>query len=207
MLNTPVSDTLRPTAQDLRVVPEANAVVTPATAGRKQWFVLWDLTSANAARPAYKALAGEGLRVFTPLKWVARRRDGHLVREQVPFVHDLLFAHAERETLEPIIERMPRLVFRYVRGGHYKEAMVVADADMERFIRAVDSVPTVTYYLPTDIRPDMVGRRVRISGGRLDGMEGNLLAIRGSRKRRLIVTIPGFIAATFEVSPDLIRFL
>lgn len=37
--------------------------------------------------------------------------------------------------------------------------------------------------------------------------EGNLLFIRGSRKKRLIVEIPGFLTAAVEVDPEFITLL
>ena len=53
----------------------------------------------------------------------------------------------------------------------------------------------------------MIGKKVKIIGGPLNGYEGNLLFIRGSRKKRLIVEIPGFLTAAVEVDPEFITLL
>lgn len=53
----------------------------------------------------------------------------------------------------------------------------------------------------------MYGRMIRIEGGPLDGYEGRLLSIRGTRVKRLIVEIPGLLVAAVEVDPKYIRLL
>ena len=53
----------------------------------------------------------------------------------------------------------------------------------------------------------MGGRTVRIVGGPLDGYEGRLLSVRGSKVRRLLVEIPNLITAGIEVAPEFIRVM
>ena len=53
----------------------------------------------------------------------------------------------------------------------------------------------------------MYGRRVRIVGGALDGYEGRLLSLRGTRVRRLLVEIPNLLTAAVEVSPEYVQLL
>lgn len=78
---------------------------------------------------------------------------------------------------------------------------------MERFIRAVNSTDKPKYFLPGELTPDMCGRKVRIIGGPLSGYEGNLLKIRGSHIRRLIVELPNLLTAGVEVAPEYIQFV
>ncbi len=85
--------------------------------------------------------------------------------------------------------------------------MVVPEADMNRFIRVTDSTDSPEYYTPCDITPNMCGRRIRIIGGPLDGCEGRLLTVRGSRKRRIMVDLPDLLSVAVEVSPEFIQFL
>ena len=63
------------------------------------------------------------------------------------------------------------------------------------------------YFLVEELTPAMYGRMIRIEGGPLDGYEGRLLSIRGSRVKRLIVEIPGLLVAAVEVDPEYIRLL
>ena len=138
------------------------------------WFVMRDLKRPNAKQPAYRFLAEQGLEVFTPMTWRLTLRQGKRVREERPFLPDLLFVHCARPLLDPLVELVPTLQYRYIRGA-YCEPMTVADADMERFIRAVRSTDSPRYYLPGELTSVHYGRMVRIVGGPLDGCEGRLL--------------------------------
>ena len=53
----------------------------------------------------------------------------------------------------------------------------------------------------------MIGRKVRIVGGPLDGYEGNLQKIQGAHVKRLFVELPNLLAAAVEVQPEYIQFL
>lgn len=170
------------------------------------WFVLRDLKRPNSKLLSHTILAERGFEVFTPLKWVVRETRGHKERRQLPVIADLLFVNTTRDRLDPEIEASATLQYRYIRGA-VATPLTVRDADMERFIRAVNGSPDTRYYLPSEISPDMYGRTIRIVGGPLDGYEGNLLRMRGSAKKRLLVHLPGFLTAAVEVSPDYIQLL
>lgn len=170
------------------------------------WYVMRDLKRPNAKQPAYKYLSAEGLEVFTPMKWRLSVRQGKRVREERPFLPDLLFVHTTRLALDAFVETVPTLQYRYVRGG-YCQPMTVADADMDRFIRAVRSTDSPRYYLPGELTPAQYGRTIRIIGGPLDGLEGRLLTVRGSRVKRLLVDIPNLLTAGVEVQPEYIQFI
>lgn len=162
------------------------------------WFVLRDLTRPNAKRPAYRLLEEKGIEIFTPMRWRLVERKGKRIREEVPLLHDLLFAHTTRTCMDPIVEEISTLQYRYLRGG-YRKPMTVGHAEMNRFIRAVHSDDSPRYFLVEELTSAMYGRMIRIEGGPLDGYEGRLLSIRGSRVKRLIVEIPGLLVAAVEV--------
>ena len=162
------------------------------------WFVLRDLTRPNAKRPAYRLLEEKGIEVFTPMRWQLVERKGKRIREEVPLLHDLLFAHTTCACMDPIVEEISTLQYRYLRGG-YRKPMTVGHAEMNRFIRAVHSDDSPRYFLVEELTPAMYGRMIRIEGGPLDGYEGRLLSIRGARVKRLIVEIPGLLVAAVEV--------
>lgn len=172
----------------------------------RQWFVMRDLKRSNAKQPAYRLLEGMGIEVFTPMAWKILVRNGKRVREEVPFMRDLLFAHDTHATLDPIVDRTDTLQYRYVRGG-YKVPMTVRETDMRRFIHAVRAAENPRYYTPEEISADMIGKKVRIVGGPLDGYEGYLQKMQGSRARRLFVEIPGVLAASVEVQPEYIQLV
>lgn len=179
---------------------------TPSPETEVKWYVMRDLKRTNALMPAYRMLAEEGFEVFTPMRWQLVTRHGRRVRREVPFMQDLLFVRDTRANLDPVVERTPTLQYRFVRSA-YCEPMVVRDADMERFIGAVRSADSVRYYRPDEITPEMYGREIRIVGGALDGYEGHLVTVRGSKVRRLLVELPNLLTVAVEVNPDYIQFL
>ena len=173
---------------------------------RLQWFVMRDLKRYNAKLPAYKLLESLGIKVFTPMVWKLVVRHGKRSREEVPFMQDLLFVHDTRQAVDPIVEKYGTVQYRYVRGG-YKVPMTVREADMQRFIHAVESSENPRYYTPKEITPDMIGREVRIVGGPLDGYEGHLQKMQGVRVKRLFVELPNLLAAAVEVQPEYIQLI
>ena len=173
---------------------------------RSQWFVMRDLKRRNAKLPAYELFKGFGIKVFTPMVWKLMVRHGKRCREEVPFMQDLLFVHDTRMAVDPIVEKYDTVQYRYVRGG-YKVPMTVRDNDMQRFIHAVESTENPRYYTPEEISSDMIGRKVRIVGGPLDGYEGCLQKMQGARIKRLFVELPNLLAAAVEVNPEYIQVL
>lgn len=85
--------------------------------------------------------------------------------------------------------------------------MTVADADMQRFIHAVSVSESPKYYLPEEITPAMYGRKIHIVGGPLNGYEGSLITVRGSKIKRLLVELKGFLAVGVEVNPEYIQLI
>ncbi len=165
-----------------------------------------DLKRANAKEPAYKLLEGKKMKVFVPMKWHLVTRGGVRIREEVPFIPDLLFVNETRINLDPVVDKTRTLQYRWLRRT-WREPMTVADTDMERFIEAVNADENPKYYLPEELTPDMYGHKIRIVGGPLNGYEGNLLTTRGSKVKRLLVELKGFFAAGIEVNPEYIQLM
>lgn len=174
--------------------------------GEKHWYVMRDLKRANAKQPAYRLLREKSVEVFVPMRWRIVTRRGVRIREEVPFIWDLLFVHDAQEALDAIVETVPTLQYRWLRGT-WRKPMTVSDADMERFICAVNATDSPRYYLPEEVTQAMCGRRIRIIGGPLDGYEGGLLTVRGSKVKRLLVELKGFLAVGVEVSPEFIQLI
>lgn len=172
-----------------------------------QWFVMRDLKRPNAKKPAYKQLDELNIEVFTPLKWHLTIQKGKRVRGQVPFMQDLLFVHDTQKHLDPIVERIPTLQYRYQKGKGYRSPMTVPDDDMERFIYAVGNADNPSYYRPDELTSAMYGRNIRIVGGNLDGYKGVLLTTRGSKIKRILIELPNWLVAAVEVDLEYVQFL
>lgn len=171
----------------------------------KHWFVMRDLKRPNALLPAYKQLAVARIEVFTPMRWVLKTKNGRRIRRQVPVIPDLLFVYETRSVLDPIVEKIPTLQYRFQKGGRYCEPMVVPDTDMERFIQVVRMSEELKYFLPGELTSSMYGRMVHIVGGVLDGYEGRLISVRGSKTKRLLIDLGDFLSVGVEVNPDYVQ--
>ena len=147
-----------------------------------------------------------GIRYFTPTEPRVVEVGGKKVDRVVPIIQDMLFVYDTREHLDPIIEKVPTLQYRYKRG-EYNTPIIVRSDDMERFIYAVNSVDSPKYYSPDEITPEMRKRKIRIIGGKLDGFTGTLVTMRGSKTKRLLLELPMLLAATVVVEPDFIQLI
>ncbi len=171
------------------------------------WYAMRDLARRQAKIPVYQKLADLGFEVFTPMTQVVSMEKGRRVSRVVPYMRDLLFVRSAREQLDAAVAGIKSCQYRYATGGGYCEPMVVRDADMDRFICAVKNARSVRYFRPDEISPAMCGRRARVIGGVLDGYEGTLLAVRGSKYRRMLIALPSFLTAAVEIQPDLLEIL
>ncbi len=171
-----------------------------------KWYVMRDLKRHNAKEPAYKLFENMGVEVFTPKKLLLITKNGKRTCVEVPVIPDLLFVHDSKQNLDSVVSKIKTLQYRYVKGG-YCVPMVVPDVEMERFICAVRASNTPQYYLPEEVTPKMCGRKIRIIGGSLDSYEGNLLTTRGSKTKRLLVELKGFLTVGVEVNPEFIELL
>lgn len=178
----------------------------PAEDAARQWFVMRDLKRRNAKLPAYKMFRELEIECFTPMVRRLVMVRGKRVNMEVPFMQDLLFVKETRERLDPIVENTPTLQYRFIFGARHTP-MVVRTQDMERFIHAVESTESPQYYQPNEVTADMLHRKIRIIGGLLDGYEGHLLTVRGSKVKRLLVELPHLLMASVEVEPEYIQLL
>lgn len=171
-----------------------------------QWFVMRDLKRRNAKKPAYKMLSEKGIEIFTPLISRIRYINRKKVIQEVPYIQDLLFAHACKKELDIIVDSTETLQYRFLRDGK-RTPMTVSEKEMERFIQAVKSTVRPCYYKPQEITPDMVGKNVRIIGGPLNNYEGRLQKMQGSRIKRLFIELPQLLTVAVEVEAEFIQVL
>lgn len=166
----------------------------------KHWFVLRDLKRHNAKLPAFRQLAEMGFKVFTPLNSQIVTRGTKRIKESVPVVRDLLFVYSNKNQLDEVISHTETLQYRFVKGAPYCTPMTVPTKEMNHFITAVNSIDTPHYYTPEEITPQMYGANIRmICEGPMNAVEGRLLKIKGSGKKRLLVELPGLLAAAIEI--------
>lgn len=173
----------------------------------KHWFAMLDLKRTNALLPAYKQLSELGMEVFTPMATCIFNRRGKRIRAEVPVMHDLLFVNETRKNLDPIVAKTPTLQYRFKKGGKQGEPIVVPDDDMSRFITAVKSTDSPKFYSADEISSLMCGRTIRMVGGILNGYEGKLQTVRGSKTKRLIVTLSSLMAVSVAINDEFVEVL
>ena len=173
----------------------------------KHWFAMRDLKRANAILPAYKQLAEAGMEVFTPMTTRFVVKNGKRTRVESPVMRDLLFVNESRENLDPIVAKTPTLQYRFKRGGKQGEPIVIPEEDMTRFICAVQASNNPNFYSAEEITPLMCGRKIRMMGGALDGHEGILQTVRGSKTKHIIITLPSLLAVSVAINDEFIEVL
>lgn len=173
----------------------------------KHWFVMRDLSRSNAKTPAYKLLATLGMEVFTPMQYSLKIRNGKRIREYTPYILDLLFVYDTKSHLDTIVNHIATLQYRYQKGKPYCTPMTVSETDMKHFIHAIGQMDSCQYYLPDELNASMIGKKVRIIGGHLNGYEGYLLKARGKRNKRILVELPSLLVASVEVFPEYIQLI
>lgn len=184
---------------------------THVTTPVPDWYVLRDLKRPNAKHPAYKVLQEEPYhlqdKLFVPLVQRVYTRSGKKVVMYVPFMTDLLFVHEERQVLDPIVQSINTLQYRYAKGCKQHDPMRVSHAEMSRFIEAVRRAEHVEYYSLEEVSPQLYGKRIRIIGGLLNGYEGRLLSKRGSKHKSLLIDLIGVMSAAIQVESEYIQLI
>lgn len=171
-----------------------------------QWFAMRDLKRKHAKLPAYKLFENLKVLYFTPMVHRLVVVNGKRVDQEVPFMPDLLFVKDTREHLDLIVESTPKLQYRYKIGVQHTP-IIVPTAEMERFIYAVESSENPKFYSLDEVTSEMINRKIRIIGGKLDGYTGTLVTTRGSKVKRLLVELPSLLAASVEVEAEYIQLV
>ena len=156
------------------------------------WFVMRAYKSEGKAE---EKLAGkDGLAYFIPKCYAIRVYHRVKSKRLVPAIPNLVFVHASRSQI---------LNFKST-GSEY---IVVPDEQMDSFIKVASQYDeNISYYRPSEINLQK-GTRVRIHGGKFDGVKGIFMQVRGKRNRRIVIMLEGVIAVTAEVDPDLVEVI
>lgn len=166
-----------------------------------------DLKRSNALLPAYKQLSQAGMEVFTPMVSRVFSRNGKRIRKEVPFMQDLLFVNDVRQNLDLIVAKTPTLQYRFKEG----RKILRTDCDPPRCHDAIYRCDTgigqskILRY-GRNFRPDVRPQHPMI-GGVLDGYEGKLQTIRGSKTKHLIIILPSLLAVSVEINDEYIELL
>lgn len=156
-----------------------------------------------------KKLDREGIENFIPMRYKIKASRGKKERLLVPVIHDLIFVHATKSFLENFKAKSEYILyFMTEKVDDRRKIIVVPDSQMVEFIRIARQVEEdILYFKPEEIRLEK-GDKVRVHGGKFDGVEGVLLKVKGKRSKRVVVKISGVTAiAASYIEPELIEVI
>ncbi len=144
-----------------------------------------------------KLLSEAGIKSFIPMRTEERIVMGRRRKYETPAVHNLIFVRATRTAIQGFKEHVPYLQYMMGRNGMERPVpIIVPDREMDDFMRVVNICGEKVEYLPVGERTFRAGMRVRVHGGPLDGVEGELVRKGKSRDRKLVVKLSGVMSVT-----------
>ncbi|MGM9733143.1 MAG: transcriptional regulator [Prevotella sp.] len=174
---------------------------------KKQWFVMRDLHRGASVKYMYEELASQGYETYTPTVKIPVKRKLKTVIVDRPYIRDLFFLRSLRSVVEPLITPYSGFQYRYRLGVSPPAPLVVPDKAMDDFIRVNRDGDSPSFIPSEDIPKDSRNRRIRVLGGPLDGVEGLLKTVRGSKFKTLYVELPGVMAVSVVCKFDYIQLL
>lgn len=172
---------------------------------RIRWFVMSAYKNEKKAEEALKGK--DGLEYFIPKHYAVRVYHGMKSKRLVPVIPNLVFVHASRKQITDFKKNHNFLQFVMWEKSTGQEYIVVPDEQMDSFIKIASQYEeTTVYYKPEEIDVRK-GTRVCIHGGKLDGVKGMFMRVKGKRRRRVVVMLEGIMGISVEVHPDLIEVI
>lgn len=162
--------------------------------GQEQHWYAIRVTYAREMR-VKTLLDAVGVDCYIPMCYAEREFTSRSKQVFAPAIHNLLFIHADAETLHQIEERSA-LSIRLVMDRRTREPRIIPTKQMEDFMRVAGD-GGVMEFAETAVPTSCAGAHVRITQGALQGVEGYYIC--GDNGGRVAVTIQG-IATVMSAS-------
>lgn len=177
-----------------------------APGDKRVWFAM-SAPYRNEMK-AKEKLDDIGVEYFVPMRYVVTERGGVKRRSYVPVVRNLIFVREEEAKMTALKTYVPALQYKmYKNGDGMMCKAVVRDEEMASFIKVCkEKAEGLTFYTPDEVDLKK-GQHIRILGGPLDGAEGYFVKVKGSRSKKFVVSVSGFITVAASVSVDLIEVI
>lgn len=164
--------------------------------------VLW-FAMSTARKPVLKVqeeLNERGIENYVAMHYVIEMVRGRKTKLLKPALNNLIFVHASKSVIQEAKSGMTHLFYMMRPMEGHNIPIVIRDEEMKSFIN-ITSDANSSYISPDD--PGLrKGARVRVLNGPFAGSEGRLVKLKGSSKRRLVVSVDRLAAASVEVSPE-----
>ena len=180
--------------------------VSEIEAGKKEWFVL--RVTYQRELIAKRRLDELGVESFVPTRQQRAKSGGRALR-RVALVHNYIFVHSDRETIDSIKQfELPYLRYVMHNRDNVRQVMVVPEVQMRSFILVTATEDERLMLLQPESVDFKQGSRVRVVGGVFAGAEGVLTRVAGVRDRRVVVSIEGVAAvATPRIERELLEII
>ena len=170
------------------------------------WFAMRDQHRGLSSQYMYEHLASQGFETYTPTVKKSKLVKGHAVIVEIPYIRDLFFIHGTFSEIKAIMNPFCHFQFRYRTGVSPATPIVVPKKEMDDFIRVNQNSDSPEFISPDSIPADVRNRKIRVVGGPLDGVQGMLKTVRGSKFKTLYVELPGIMAISAVSQFDFIQF-
>ena len=162
-----------------------------------QWFAMRATYKREMVAKEY--LEGKGIEVFVPLKREVKVVRGIKRKVTVPAINSLIFVYAQKEALQSAKFGVEYLQYLTRKLDGRNVPIIVPDRQMEQFKAVVeDDTIDKIYYAPGELNMAQ-GKKVRVHGGPMDGVEGVLLKVKGKRAKQFTMEVEGTIAISTNV--------
>ncbi len=130
---------------------------------------------------------GEIGETYYPCEEIARRVDGKMTMETRAVIADVLFFRSRRSDILPMFRAIGDMAWCYRQNGLPDSPYsVIPDSDMLRFQRTIGQFTPDMVVTPGDYADRGVGRKVRITGGIMEGYEGVIYSCPSSGDGRIL---------------------
>ncbi len=165
-------------------------LVRKASPKKEEEEMLWFAMSAPYCRElkAKEKLDEKGIENFVAMKW--EKAEGRKQRKLVPVIHNLIFVHAGKKTIQKAKTSIPFLQYRTMKIDGRGRPIIVPDSQMEQFMKVCNTLSDKLLFFDPNVTDIPRGAKVRIVGGEFDGVCGTFLRRKGPRSRRVLVEIP-----------------
>jgi len=167
------------------------------------WYVLFATKGKAAEIKPY--LEAEDIEYFYPMIFKEIKiKDSQRKRLTVqPLLGNLLFVRSSRQILDPLVEKL-KLTLGISSGLYYrdlgtKELIRVPEQQMRNFIAVAGSKNTQVIYLTNKEVNLQKGKKVRVTSGEFEGVEGVIMRIKGDS--RVVVVIPNLLSVATAYIP------
>lgn len=140
------------------------------------------------------------IRTFVPMTSIRQEKNGKISRRQVSAVSNLIFVYSTRARIEEyMMSEGDRRMTHFMWDKVTRQPIIVPEKQMNDFIRICSESADDVMYLSNVTEKLRGGAKVRVKYGPFAGVEGTVVRLRKSR--RILVEIPGLIAAASTYVP------